>query len=97
MLNGNANSADEGLWALHLPAFNAFHAADTQWRTAGGGLAPAHFLGLDYAAAEVSFRQFGITLTPDQWRHFRAIERAATHMLNGEKLDVLLAQAEQLH
>ena len=82
----------EGLWACHLPAFQALLAADTQWRAASVGMGGLVFLGLDYTAAKISIDMHGLALTAEQWKDFRSIESAATALRNGAKPESLLSQ-----
>lgn len=77
---------DEGIYEFHAPALRAFLACDNQWRVIAGFSGVA-FMGLDYAACDVSVRRAGLDLTPDQWSDFQVIERAAnTYQNKGDPL-----------
>ena len=76
----------ESLWAAHLPAFRAFGAVQTQWRTRL--VATEHGLrslviGLDYAGAKVALDALAIVLQPHQWTDLGVLEREAAAALNG--------------
>lgn len=71
------------IWPENWPIVQAFTAIATQWRTAPMGLGGYRYLGLDYTAAKAGLDLAGITLTADQWKGVRVMERAATAELNG--------------
>lgn len=88
MINANTISTDDqGLWPCHVAALDAFVACDTQWRMRSNGMAPALVMGLDYAGVAVALEGFDLKLQPQQWKDFRVLEAAATHLLNGGKYD----------
>ncbi|WP_323780162.1 DUF1799 domain-containing protein [Thalassovita sp.] len=78
---------EEGVWAEHVPAAEAFLASATQWRTqtrGGGPYSSARmvFLGLDYSGVDVSLRRVGLELSPKSWSDLQIIELAAAAALN---------------
>jgi hypothetical protein len=71
------------VWPDNWPIIHAFTAISTQWRTAPIGMGAYRYLGLDYTAAKAGLELAGITVTTDQWKGVRVMERAATIELNG--------------
>lgn len=78
---------EEGVWAEHVSAVEAFLAAATQWRTesrGGGPYTPGRmvFVGLDYSAVDVALRRAALELSPKNWSDLQIIELAAAAALN---------------
>ena len=73
---------DAGLWAGHLPAFEAFLTVTTQWRVSSG-MAGERVLGLDYTAVKAGFDLAGIVCTAPLWADIRVLEAAAVAAMNG--------------
>lgn len=71
------------VWPDNWPIVRAFTAISTQWRTAPIGMGAYRYLGLDYTAAKAGLEMAGITVTAEQWKGVRVMERAATIELNG--------------
>lgn len=67
-----------------MAGWRAFLAVSTQWR-AVGGLGPARFIGLDYAAARTGLDAEGIEVTPALWADLRLIELGALEALNEDR------------
>jgi len=80
--SGSANGKVE-IWPENWPIIHAYAAISTQWRTAPIGMGAYRYLGLDYTAAKAGLELAGITVTTDQWKGVRVMERAATIELNG--------------
>ncbi|WP_425099133.1 DUF1799 domain-containing protein [Tropicibacter sp. S64] len=74
----------DGLWAEHIPAVEAYLAIGSQWRTLPQFGAPPRWLGLDYTAAEAGLRLAGFAMTPELWAEVRLIEQGAKAALNGD-------------
>jgi hypothetical protein len=75
----------QGLWAEHEPAWRAWCAVSSQWRTivmSGNWGGKVVWVGLDYSAAKDGLTMAGITLTPDEWQELRTIEEGAKQELN---------------
>ena len=81
---GNTESGLE-VWPENWPIVQAFAAISTQWRTAPLGLGGYRYLGLDYTGAQAGLQLAGITLSKDEWKDLRTMERAATKHLNGQE------------
>lgn len=73
---------DSGIWQQHLPAFEAFLAVATQWRSAIG-MEGLKVIGLDYTAVKAGFDLAGIACPPAVWQELRTIESAAMTAFNG--------------
>ncbi len=73
---------DCGIWDQHLPAFEAFLAVATQWRSATG-MEGLKVIGLDYTAVKAGFDLAGIDCPPRVWADLRTIESAAMTAFNG--------------
>lgn len=73
---------DSGIWDQHLPAFEAFLAVATQWRSASG-MEGLKVIGLDYTAVKAGFDLAGIDCPPAVWADVRVIESAAMVAFNG--------------
>lgn len=67
-------SAPPGVEPENGDAWEVFAASATQWRTAGQFGLPS---GLDYAAADVLRRAFGLESGRDLWDRVRVLEGAA--------------------
>ncbi len=80
-----AAESEAEIWADNMPVVEAFLAAASQWRTAGGGFGPLVWLGLDYAGAVAGIAAAGIVLTPELWSGVRMMEGAARDALNAKR------------
>jgi len=80
-------AVDFAVWAVNVPAVNAFLAVASQWRTAlepvEGGFR-TYWVGLDYAGAGVALDKLEIAVTPRIWADLSVMELAARAALNGE-------------
>ncbi|WP_414707756.1 DUF1799 domain-containing protein [Rhodobacter sp. NTK016B] len=72
-----AGDIEDGIWAEHVSAFEAFLAVSSQWRSDG-----RRFLGLDYSAVQSGFELAGIDLSTRNWADLRLIEAGARDELN---------------
>ena len=75
----------QGLWPEHEPAWRAWCAVASQWRTialSGNWGAKVIWLGLDYTAVAAGLQMAGLNLTADEWQELRAIEEGAKEELN---------------
>lgn len=69
------------LWHWHLPAWEAFVAVCSQWRTAAT-MEGITVVGLDYSAARDGLAMAGIDIAPATWADLRLIEEGAVAALN---------------
>lgn len=65
------------IWPANWNALQWFLICQTQWRVAADG----QRIGLDYLAAEASSRLAGMSISPEDFRRFRALERAVMERL----------------
>jgi Phage related hypothetical protein (DUF1799) len=75
-----------GVWPEHVPAFTAFLAACTQWRTTIGQFNDrlvTRYTGLDYAGAAVAWAARKIEIAAETFDQLTTLEIAARDALNG--------------
>jgi Phage related hypothetical protein (DUF1799) len=80
-----------GVWPQHVPAFTAFLAAATQWRTTlaqFNGLLVTRYTGLDYAGAAIAWAARKIEVAGEIFDQLTVIETAARDALNGVQAGV---------
>lgn len=80
-----ADDGFDGLWAEHLPAWNAWCRVSRQWRVISGGGAMGGgvvWLGLDYGAVHAGLGLAGIVISPEEWAQVQQIEVGAAEELN---------------
>ncbi|MBL8575135.1 MAG: DUF1799 domain-containing protein [Hyphomicrobiaceae bacterium] len=81
----DAGTAEEpagiAVWPDHWDAARLVAALASQWRVIVGG-DRLIWLGLDYAAVEVTARLMGITATPDTFRQVQQMEGVILPLLN---------------
>lgn len=78
--------ADDGIWAEHLPALEAWLAVSSQMRWVAIGLGGVRAAGLDYQGARAGFELAGIEMTAERWAEVRTIEAGAVAELNGRAI-----------
>lgn len=85
MLELGAIAGEVEVWPENAAVVDAFLTIASQWRTAGGGMGPIVYLGLDYTAAIAGITAAGIGLTPETWSGVRVMEGAAREALNEKR------------
>lgn len=81
---GDVALPDDGIWAQHVPALEAFLVVCRQWRVVAG-MSGAAYIGLDYTAAKAGLKLAGIEVSPETWADLRDIEAGALEALNGRR------------
>lgn len=66
-----------------MPIIDAWRAIASQWRAVGLADGRVHWLGLDYAGAQVGLQLAELVVTPAIWAGVRVMESAAKAVLNG--------------
>lgn len=67
------------------PLIDLVVATMSQWRMAGGGMAPMRAVALDLVAVDIAARWLGIVIDPPMFRDLQAIEREALVAMRSER------------